>query len=129
MIAPQTELTVRQPELDETVEPPPALGPSRTSRVVYGCGYYVSYSVTLPAYWFASLVPRNSAVRRGFQDGASAAADAHERLQVQTAAAVEATREKVGGAYAQVATRVAQRVENVQDAIAERKYRRRVAMA
>ncbi|HEV3344806.1 MAG TPA: hypothetical protein VG125_30800 [Pirellulales bacterium] len=98
---------------------------SGLARLAYSCGYYMAFRVTFPVFLAASYIPADSTVGRGLCDGARAARDAHRRVETGAAAAWN----KVGDTYAQVAAGMGQRVEGIQDSMAERKHRRRIAPA
>lgn len=96
---------------------------SGLGRLAYSWGYYMAFRVSFPVFFFASYIPANSTVGRGVCDGARAACDAHRRFEQGAGAAWN----KVGNTYAQVAAGVGRRVEGMQDSMAERKHRRRIA--
>ncbi len=56
------------------------------SRLVYTTCYTVSYGVTFPTYFVASVVPKNNALVHGFVDGAAAARDTVSKIRNQTPA-------------------------------------------
>ena len=55
----------------------PALG-AIASRTVYGTCYYAAYGATFGALTIASMVPRGTALEKGFHDGSEAAREAFE---------------------------------------------------
>lgn len=103
----------------------PTSAPGAMGRAAYSLGYCVSFGIAYPAFLLASFIPVNSAVGRGICDGAQAAGEGHRRFQQRAAAA----RDRLGDAYTGVAAAVGQRVESIQDSLAERKHRRRIARA
>jgi hypothetical protein len=103
--------------------------PGIVSRSFYSAGYYVSYGIVFPTLWLTSVLPTNNVVGAGLGDGAKAAGQASERAHQKISSTTHAAGQKMGDAYAGVARRVQERVESVQDSIAERKYRRRLTSA
>lgn len=120
-------------QLAPAVENPPAERPAPPPgivyRAVYGFGYYLSYGVMLPTLLVVRAIPLNNALGHGLWDGTLAAgatsAAAHEAMR-QTAGSVAT---KAGDVYAGVSRKVQERVEAVQDALAERRHRRQLAAA
>ena len=103
--------------------------PGLVARTIYRTSYCFSFSIMFPTLLVARALPTKNALGYGLLDGARAASDAQRRVQARTAAATSATLGKIGDAYAGVAARVSSRVEAIEDAIAERRYRRRIATA
>ena len=69
----------------------------------------------------ASVLPTNNAACGGLRDGAVAASgQASERVNERICAATSAVADKAGDVYAGAARKVQEKVESVQDAIAER---------
>jgi hypothetical protein len=103
--------------------------PGPFSRAVYAFGYCVSFGVTFPTMLVVRALPLDNALGRGLFDGACAAdesaMDVHARIQ-HSAGAVAG---KANDAYAGVTQYVQERVEKVQDAMAERRYRRSLEAA
>lgn len=94
------------------------------ARSFYSTGYYLSYGVVFPCSWVASVLPTNNAACGGLRDGAVAAGAASERVNERICAATSAVADKAGDVYAGAARKVQEKVESVQDAIAERRARR-----
>ena len=117
--------------IERPADPVPALAnsprPGLIFRAIYNLGYAVSYGVVFPTMLVARTIPTNNALVHGLCDGAGAADAASERVKEKVSASVQAASHKVGDAYAGVAQRVQERVESIQDAVAERRYRRRLA--
>ena len=99
------------------------------ARTIYKTSYCLSFGVVFPTRFVASLLPTKNAAGFGLVDGARAASDAQRRVHARAAAAASTTKMKAGDAYAGVAARVSQRVEAIEDAFAERRYRRRIVTA
>ncbi|MFO0912540.1 MAG: hypothetical protein U0795_06270 [Pirellulales bacterium] len=121
MITLSTSLTTAEPENAEQEAPLKGW-----RRAVYGAGFCLSYTVTVPSLLVAGLLP-GGVIKQGMADGARDAGAASEAVREKTSAAVTATCRRANDAYAGVAAGVAERVEAIQDAVAERSYRRRVA--
>jgi hypothetical protein len=117
------------PPLTPTEHPAAASAPNRgpIGRAAYGFGYYLSFGVSFPFMMIASFIPAESTLGLGLSHGATDAIESSERVQAKAAAAVCAASDKVGGAYTRVRAGVAERIEAVQDKLAEKKYNRRIA--
>lgn len=113
-----------EPNADANVE-----RPGLVSRSCYSAGYYFAYGVAFPTLLVASVLPTDNALGHGLADGGSAAKDASQRANRRICDATSAVGKKAGDGYAGVASSVQGRVEAVQDKIAERRYRRRIAPA
>jgi len=113
----------------EECAPEEESGPGLFSRAVYSTCYCLSYGVAFPAFFAVRALPEDNPIRAGLRDGLSAAADSSDRARERLGQSATAVREKAEGAYAGVAQRVQEKVEAVQDSLAERRYRRRLGHA
>ena len=131
MVAPSQAV---EGQLATTSENPPAEQPAAEQpgivyRAVYGFGYYLSFGVMLPTLLVVRAIPLNNALGHGLWDGtvAAGATSAAAHAAMRQAAGAVATR--AGNVYAGVSRRVQERVEAMQDALAERRHRRQIAAA
>ncbi|MFO0902540.1 MAG: hypothetical protein U0939_06030 [Pirellulales bacterium] len=104
-------------------------GPGLMSRAIYSTCYCLSFGVAFPALFAVRALPENNPIRAGLRDGFAGAADSSDRARARLGQTACAAREKVEGAYASVAQRVQEKVESVQDSLAERRYQRRLGQA
>lgn len=117
----------------ELIETPPeqAAAPccGIMSRAVYSTCYALSFGVAWPTFMVLRALPEDGAIRTGLRDGMQAAADSSDRTRERISHTAGAARRTAEDAYANVAQKVQERVEAVQDSIAERRYRRRLGDA
>ncbi len=97
------------------------------TRSIYALGYYTSFCTVFPVLLAASVIPRESAIARGFAAGARDAHMKEEAFRQKASQTMQHTGEQVGSLCAGVTAKVAKRVETIQDSIAERKYQRHAA--
>ena len=126
MITSEHQLVISSPDASEQHWDETGAQPGIVARTIYRTSYVFSFSVMFPTLVVASMLPRRNAAACGVIDGARAAHEAQQRVRDKAAFAASATKTKVGDVYAGVAARVSQRVEAIEDAIAERRYRRRI---
>ena len=110
------------PELDESKGDAGIL-----THSIYSVGYYSSFCTMFPIFLIANLIPKDSAFSKGCTDGARAARDHEEHVFNHIKSATQKVGERVGTACANASSGIMQRVETVQDRIAERQYHRQVA--
>ena len=106
----------------------PVPNSNMVAKGIYASSYYLAFSVVYPPLLLANMLPKSS-VGRGLTDGAKAAQHSNELVRATVVKTTTATLEKVGDAYTGVAVRVSERMEGIQDTIAERRYHRRAATA
>ncbi|MFO0867730.1 MAG: hypothetical protein U0935_02170 [Pirellulales bacterium] len=103
--------------------------PGLMSKAVYSTCYCLAYGVAWPTLFVLRALPAEGAVRRGLRDGVDGAAASSDRTREKLSATAGAVRRSAENAYTGVAQRVQERVEAVQDSLAERRYRRRLGGA
>lgn len=98
--------------------------PGVMGRAVYAFGYWVSFGVSLPTMLVVRALPLDNALGWGLRDGARAADQAALDTHVRLGYAAGAVANKANDTYAGVTQFVQERVERVQDKMAERRHRR-----
>ena len=98
-------------------------------RAVYGFGYYLSFGIMFPTLLVVRAIPLDNALGHGLCDGTLAAKDSSAAAHASMRRGAEAVSNKVSDMYAGVARKVQERVEVVQDSLAERRHRKQIAAA
>ena len=96
-------------------------------RAVYAVGYGISFGIMFPTLMVVRAIPLNNAFGDGLCDGTLAAKDSSAAAYVGMRNAADSVAHKASDLYAGVSRKVQERVEAVQDALAERRHRRQIA--
>ena len=95
-------------------------------RAVYAVGYGISFGVMFPTLMVVRAIPLNNAFGDGLCDGTLAAKDSSASAYAGMRNAANSVAHKASDLYAGVSRKVQERVEAVQDALAERRHRRQI---
>jgi hypothetical protein len=114
------------PELN-IPDPPAEDEPGLIYRTVYRLGYFLSFGVMFPTFMIVRAIPLNNAFGDGLCDGTLAAKDTSARAYSGIRRTGESIAQKASDVYAGVTRSFQDRVEAVQDALAERRYRQQIA--
>ena len=117
------QLTTTPPEAT-TSESDTDEQPGLLYRAVYGIGYCLSFGIMFPTLFVVRAIPLNNAFGDGLCDGTLAAKDTSAAAHAGIRKAAESVAHKASDVYAGVSRKVQQRVESVQDALAERRHNR-----
>jgi hypothetical protein len=120
------QLATTPPE-SSTSEPETVEQPSLLYRAVYGIGYCLSFGIMFPTLFVVRVIPLDNAFGDGLCDGTVAAKDTSAAAHAGMRKAAESVAHKASDVYAGVSRKVQERVEAVQDALAERRHRRQIA--
>ena len=101
--------------------------PGLLYRAVYRVGYCLSFGIMLPTLLIVRAIPLNNAFGDGLCDGALAAKDTSAAAYAGMRRAGNAVAQKASDIYAGMSRKVQERVEGVQDAMAERRHRQQIA--
>ena len=112
------EINIPDPETEED--------PGLLYRAIYGMGYYLSFGIMFPTMLVVRAIPLDNAFGDGLCDGTLAAKDSSAAVYVGMGRAANSVATKAGDLYAGVSRKVQERVEAVQDTLAERRHRQKI---
>src|SRR5262245_54245295 len=116
-----TPTEINRPKPEEHEEP------GLLYRAFYGVGYYLSFGIMFPTMLVVRAIPLDNAFGDGLCDGTLAAKDSSAAVYVGMNRAANSVAHKAGDLYAGVSRRVQERVEMVQDGLAERRHQKQIA--
>ncbi len=98
--------------------------PGVISRTVYSLSYFVGFGVMFPTQLIIKSLPLDNAFGHGLCDGAQSGEQAAARVHEGVSHVAKKVADKANDTYADAAQKVHDRIERVQDALAERRFRK-----